>query len=421
MIEAVISPDRIQAGTMEELHIRLTNSGPGTCRNIIFRIRLPSGLVQLRGRDRIELSALAAGDSYTFSMQVRAKAAGRYQLTSPNFSYQDHRGRSCRVPGFTAEVCAEPRQETVPAPRLSAGLLATELPFGGWSVLRGRVTNDGEADAFDVQVAWPEQVIIAEPGSRFAMRRLAAGTSADLEFYVRAPEAGPQVPVHLHLTYRCADGRRHDETTTHTVRVGRDDRTVRETMKILFLGANPPDLPRLRIDEEIREIEQEIRLGRERDRIQVVTRWAVRRPDISRALLDVEPDFVHFAGHGGGGQESFAAEDETGNAIVVPVAGLVELFETAGENVRCVLVNACSTQELARSLSAALPCAYVIGMRQPVGDRSAIRFSVGFYQALAAGRPVEQAFLLGRAQMTMAPDSHGDLLAPLLFRSSQVV
>jgi hypothetical protein len=147
----------------------------------------------------------------------------------------------------------------------------------------------------------------------------------------------------------------------------------------------------------------------------------VRGPDISRALLDIEPDYVHFAGHGGGGEESFAAENESGNAIVVPVAGLVELFETAGENVQCVLVNACSTQQLAHGLSAALPRAYVIGMRQPVADRSAIRFSVGFYQALAAGRPVEQAFRLGRAQMKMAPESHGDPLAPLLLHSNQVI
>jgi hypothetical protein len=66
-------------------------------------------------------------------------------------------------------------------------------------------------------------------------------------------------------------------------------------MKILFLAANPRGQATLRIDEEIREIEQEIRLGRDRDRIQIETKWAVRRPDISRALLDARPDLVHFS------------------------------------------------------------------------------------------------------------------------------
>jgi hypothetical protein len=31
-------------------------------------------------------------------------------------------------------------------------------------------------------------------------------------------------------------------------------------------------------------------------------------------------------------------------------------------------------------------------MRKPVGDRSSIRFSIGFYQALAGGKSVETAF-----------------------------
>jgi hypothetical protein len=189
-------------------------------------------------------------------------------------------------------------------------------------------------------------------------------------------------------------------------------------MKILFLGASPPSLQKLRIDEEIREIRQEIRLGRGRDRIQIETQLAVRPPDISRALLDVEPDLVHFAGHGGGGEESFVAEDHSGDPVLVPVAGLVKLFGVVGKNVSCVLVNACSTQQLAMELSATLPEAYVIGMREPVGDGSAISFSVGFYQAMAADRSVEEAFGLGKAQMLMA---YGRASAPVLWRGGVVI
>ena len=69
------------------------------------------------------------------------------------------------------------------------------------------------------------------------------------------------------------------------------------------------------------------------------------------------------------------------------------------------------TERLAQALAAVVPC--VIGMRQPVGDRSAIRFSIGFYQALAAGKPVETAFDAGVAQLMMTPEGD-DALAPLL-------
>ena len=189
-------------------------------------------------------------------------------------------------------------------------------------------------------------------------------------------------------------------------------------MKILFLGANPLGQSRLRIDEEFREIEQEIQLSRDRDRFQVEAKWAVRPADIGRALLNARPDLVHFAGHGGGGEESFAAEDASGSAFLVPVAGLVKLFGELGEKLRCVIVNACSTQRLAMELSVALPRAHAIGMREPVGDRSAVLFSVGFYQALAAGKSVEQAFELGRAHMMM---TYGDAAAPVLWRAGVLV
>ena len=85
-----------------------------------------------------------------------------------------------------------------------------------------------------------------------------------------------------------------------------------ELTRILFLGANPLGTSRIRIDEEIREIQHEVQLGKERDRIQVEIRSAVRPRDITRAMADIRPHFVHFAGHGGGGEESFIAEDGPG-------------------------------------------------------------------------------------------------------------
>ena len=414
MIEVEISPCRIRAGIAEDLHIHLTNTGPGTCTNIIFSIRMPPGLVRLRGKDRIERSALAAGESFSASMRVIAKTEGHFQLKSPNFSYRNHRGQACHA-DFVTKITVEPGRGQTSPPRLSAELLTEELPLSEWSVLGGRVTNVGESEASDVKVTLTGQAVTADPDIRFLPARLAPGDAENLEFLVLAREPGTHVPVHLSLSCRGPDGRRYDKKATRTIRVGHDQEAAGEAMKVLFLAATPPNLPRLRVDEEIREIEQEIRLGRERDLIQVETRWAVRSRDIGRALFDVRPDLVHFAGHGGGGEESFAAEDETGKAIVLPVDSLVDIFKAAGERVRCILVNACSTERLAVTLSAALPLAYVIGMRQPVADRSSISFSIGFYQALAAGGTVKQAFRLGRAQIVQGRDT------PLLLLNGQVI
>jgi hypothetical protein len=185
----------------------------------------------------------------------------------------------------------------------------------------------------------------------------------------------------------------------------------RPLVRILFLGANPRGTRPLRVDEEIREIQQTIKQGRERDKIVVETEWAVRPRDIIQALINFEPHFVHFAGHGGGEEGSFAAEDDIGYAHIIPVDGLVQAFKAVGQDVQCVIVNACRTERLARALAVVVP--WVIGMRQPVGDRSAIRFSIGFYQALAGGKPVQTAFDVGKAHLMMTPEQD-DALAPLL-------
>jgi hypothetical protein len=311
---------------------------------------------------------------------------------------------------FAVEISAEPGREATPDPRLLAELLSRELRLNEWGILRWRVTNAGKTDVSDLQVVLHGQLLTAERGGLIRLGQLAAGASADLGFEVQPSEAGTHMPVRLNVSYWRPDGSHRAEVRSVVRVVG--DRVVagEEPMTILFLGANPPGMAPLRIDEEIREIRQGILPGGERDRIHVETRSAARPYDISRALVDVQPRVVHFVGLGEGGEEGFAAENEAGKPGVVPVAGLVELFAVAGEDVRCVLVHAPGSEQLARGLSSVLPRASVIAMLQPVGDRSAITFSVGFYKALAEGTPVERAFRLGQALVAMERDSSEDTL-----------
>lgn len=65
--------------------------------------------------------------------------------------------------------------------------------------------------------------------------------------------------------------------------------------KILVLSALPG---RLRLDQEIREIESAIKRGIKRDLFEIKIRTAVRSQDIRRALAEERPQIVHFCGHG---------------------------------------------------------------------------------------------------------------------------
>jgi CHAT domain len=418
MIEVTVSPARIMAGAAADLEIRLKNNGQDAYLNVIFTVRLPVGIRRLHGPGRITASRLSAGQSITSPLRVRADDAGSYRLTSPNFSYCDHAGRSRRETGFTADIVVDPAPIRAPEPKVTVELMTAELPLDEWSTLRGRISNAGDVDVSKLNVILSGQVTTDSRSESFTLERLRVGASVDASFFVRAHEAGAQVPIHFDLAYSGSQ-RRYHNTTTRTVSVSSNPATwpampapePRSPVKILFLGANPRGTRPLRADEEMREIQQTIKKGKERDRIRVETEWAVRPPDITQALLDFQPHFVHFAGHGGGEEGSFVAENEIGLPHIIPVDGLAKAFKTVGKNVRCVIVNACSTERLAHALAAVVPC--VIGMRQPVGDRSAIRFSIGFYQALAAGMPVEGAFDAGVAQIMMAPEGE-DASAPLL-------
>ncbi len=70
------------------------------------------------------------------------------------------------------------------------------------------------------------------------------------------------------------------------------------TKTILILSANPKDTVRLRLDEEVREIDEGLRRAKYRDRFFIHSKWAVRLRDFRRALLDYEPQIVHFCGMG---------------------------------------------------------------------------------------------------------------------------
>src|SRR5204863_7770018 len=78
-----------------------------------------------------------------------------------------------------------------------------------------------------------------------------------------------------------------------------DTRSLGATMKqrILFLAANPAGITALKLDEEARAIEEEIRRASQRDAFEFVTRLAARPLDLLRALRDARPAIVHFVGH----------------------------------------------------------------------------------------------------------------------------
>ena len=167
---------------------------------------------------------------------------------------------------------------------------------------------------------------------------------------------------------------------------------------ILFLAANPANTNPLRLDEESREIDAGLRRARQRDGFEFRQSWAVRPQDLQRAILDYDPQIVHFAGHGAG-EQGLVLEDEAGNAQPVSAEALGSLFGLYPQ-VECVLLNACYSELQAEAIVKHVQ--YVIGMKQAIGDKAAITFATAFYDALGAGKPIDFAFNSGCTAIQLA-------------------
>jgi len=180
--------------------------------------------------------------------------------------------------------------------------------------------------------------------------------------------------------------------------------------KILILSANPKDTSRLSLDEEVREIEEGLLRSRCRGQFEIQTRWAVRHRDLRRSLLESEPQIVHFSGHGE--KEGLILEGELGIAEPIPQNAISGLFELCSDHVECVILNACYSESQAVAINKHIN--YVIGMPGKIKDKAAIEFSVGFYDALGAGKTVEIAFKFGCNAIQQKLSDIPDDLFPVL-------
>ena len=188
-----------------------------------------------------------------------------------------------------------------------------------------------------------------------------------------------------------------------------------EPIKILFQAANPTDISRIRVDKELREVDERISLGSHRDQFELIPHFAVRPRDLTRGLLRYRPHILHFSGHGST-TAGIVLEDDDGKTRVVAAADLAELFGILKDNLRVVVLNSCYSALQADGITQSIDC--VIGMNDKVGDQSAIIFSASFYESLAFGRNVEEAFRLGVSALKTEGTGSGDI--PTLLKKQGV-
>jgi hypothetical protein len=206
--------------------------------------------------------------------------------------------------------------------------------------------------------------------------------------------------------------------------------------KILILAANPIDSVRLSLEREVSEIRTTLQLSKNRDRFEIAARGSVRPNELQQYLYDLQPQIVHFSGHGLGSliadneqlssrkltpilddelqPQGLMFEDDNGHSKVVSGAALANLFDLFRDRVVCVVLNACYSAQQAQEIVKYIP--YVVGMNRAIGDIAARKFSQGFYRAIWDGRSIEEAFLSGKNAIEL--DGIPEDLTPVLLTRS---
>lgn len=173
------------------------------------------------------------------------------------------------------------------------------------------------------------------------------------------------------------------------------DKSVQESnnpiKKILIFYADPKEKSTHTIDKEVSEIEEGLKRSKRREQFEIDKKLAAKLWDLRRSILDHEPQIFHFIGQGT--KKGLMLESGTKTTEPVSSESISGLFKLFSKQVKCVILSACYSETQADAISKHID--YVIGMQSEIKRDAAIEFAVGFYDALGAGRTVEDAFRFG--------------------------
>lgn len=190
---------------------------------------------------------------------------------------------------------------------------------------------------------------------------------------------------------------------------------VPEKITVLFFATNPKGTTRLRLDEEARSIQEMIRKSKHRDSISFETRWAVRPLDILQAINEVNPDVVHFSGHGADTGD-LVLENTDGSEKLVTKEAITQIIMSSSDKIHLLFFNACFSYEQAQEVVSYVDAA--IGMADTIGDAAACSFAAQFYSSLGFGLSIKRAFDQAKGSMMLESPMEGD--TPMLYTKDDI-
>ena len=185
---------------------------------------------------------------------------------------------------------------------------------------------------------------------------------------------------------------------------------IPDTITVLFLESNPTDTQALRLDAECRAIQEMIRKSDYRDTIRFETRWAVRTSDLLQAINEVNPDSIHFSGHGAINRD-LVFKNVNGQGKLVTKKAMAQTIMTLSDKVRLIFYNACFSDAQAEHIVEYVDA--TIGMNTSIGDEAALVFASQFYSSIGFGKNLKITF--NQAKVALMLEEIEEETTPELF------
>jgi len=147
-----------------------------------------------------------------------------------------------------------------------------------------------------------------------------------------------------------------------------------EPLRVLYLTANPEQ--NLRVDVEVRQVQQAVKAALHRDQIEIVPRLAATPEDLLEGLNDVRPHVVHFSGHSGEATLVFDnASVETPEGRNLTFELLARALAATSTPPVLVVLNGCDTLDGAEVLLDATPSSSGWRLRSLIWRRRPLRLA----------------------------------------------
>ncbi len=179
--------------------------------------------------------------------------------------------------------------------------------------------------------------------------------------------------------------------------------------RILFVLSCPPTEVQLDLQEELRQIRQELQRATHRDQFTCEFITAATYDDLRMALRTHEPHILHIACHGTP-QDRLVFSNGSGNSREVNAAAIADLLDLFKDDLALVVLNACHSSAVARAIAEHI--GLVVSMTSSVYDSSARDFARVLYESIAAGETIERAFRFATNALKLVGDAHIPELLP---------